>query len=329
MQRTPTNFISIPQNPTPYGGKCFYAATSDGNKLRVATFPCPADKKERANVLVATGRSEFIEKYFEIVTELQARGFGVTVMDWRGQGLSSRLLPITEKGHINTFDTFVADLRMIADQVSHTDFSSPRLLLTHSMGGLPALQLLAKGGSAGPDAGYDGFVGAVLSAPMTRLFSSASKRKIVRLLSRGAVRAGFARQSLLGVKEYSLEFKGNILTTDKNRHARFRALQAAAPNATISSPTYGWLKAATDAIDEIHDPAYMANLKTPVLIVSAEHDTMIDSTDHEGLAQNNETISCLTLKNALHEILMESDPFREQFWHAFDNFVNPLLAQSS
>ena len=33
-----------------------------------------------------------IEKYFEVVGELRRRGFAVAVLDWRGQGGSSRLL---------------------------------------------------------------------------------------------------------------------------------------------------------------------------------------------------------------------------------------------
>ena len=47
----------------------------------------------RASVVLFGGRGEFIEKYAtEVVGELLARGFAVLSMDWRGQGLSSRML---------------------------------------------------------------------------------------------------------------------------------------------------------------------------------------------------------------------------------------------
>jgi len=299
MALTPVSFIEISENPVPAGGECFLLDTPDGAQLRVATFPAPDPENARGTIMLASGRSEFIEKYFEVIRDLQQRGFSVTTKDWRGQGLSSRLLPISEKGHITTFETYTADLHLVMEEVSKKKFSGPRILMTHSMGGVPALQELAQGKSV--------FEAAILSAPMTRLFSSTSMRIFARLLSRTAVKLGASRQSIPGVKEYSLEFDGNILTSDPVRHARFRALQAAAPNATIGSPTYGWMKAATDAIDQIHDADYMKNLDTPVLIVSAENDQLIDSPDHNILAQNNTNIHCLTIKEAFHEILMEKD----------------------
>lgn len=291
--------------------------TPDGAQLRVATFPAPRQDAQRGTVFLTSGRSEFIEKYFEVIQDLQNRDFNVVTMDWRGQGLSSRLLPVSEKGHITTFETYTADLRFVMDQVVRPKYKTPYLLMTHSMGGVPALQVLAEDNTD--------FIAAVLSAPMTRLFNAMAMRLFARALSRSAVKVGASRQSIPGVKEHSLEFDGNILTSDPIRHKRFRELQAAAPNATIGSPTYGWMKAATDAIDKIHDTQYMKNLHTPVLIVSAENDQLIDSTDHNLLANNNTNIHCLTINNAFHEILMEQDIYRNEFWAAFDDFIDPIL----
>ncbi len=318
MALTPVSFIDVPQNPVPLGAECFNLDTPDGAKLRVATFPLPGETPTRGTILLLSGRSEFIEKYFEVIGELHQRGFSVTTMDWRGQGLSDRLLPIREKGHITNFATFTADLRLLTETVSKPRFAGPRILMTHSMGGVPALQTLAHE--------HDDYIAAILCAPMTRLFKSRGMRLIARTLSKSAVAIGASRQCIMGVKEYSLEFEGNILTSDADRHARFRALQAAAPNATLGSPTYGWLKAATSAIDEIHDPDYMRNYKTPTLIISAEKDGLIDSTDHGILATNNEHIHVITVKNALHEILMEKDSLRQEYWRAFDQFIDPILS---
>ncbi len=62
-------------------------------------------------VVLIQGRAEFIEKYaMEVAGELLARGFAVYAVDLRGQGLSSRILPDHDKGHIDDFATYVADL---------------------------------------------------------------------------------------------------------------------------------------------------------------------------------------------------------------------------
>lgn len=263
------------------------------------------------------GRSEFLEKYFEVVRELQARGLSVATMDWRGQGLSDRLLPEREKGHILDFGAFRADLRKFTEEIARPRFRAPLFLMTHSMGGAPALQLLADG--------YDGFAAAVLCAPMTLLFDNPAKRFAVGALARMACALGGARQPVFGVKEHSLAFEGNNLTSDPTRHQRFADLQAAAPNAVIREPTYGWLKAATDAIDDLHRSNRFARLKTPVRIISAEHDALVSSKDHGALARRSPLIDAVVIKGALHEIMMERDEFRAAYWAAVDAFFAPQL----
>lgn len=309
------DFIRIETNQVPRGGEVFDFKGADGGRLRGAVFPA---QNPRGGVVLMAGRSEFIEKYFEVVNDLLARRLSVATMDWRGQGLSERLLPVSEKGHITDFGVYRADLRKFTDEVARQRFSGPLFLMTHSMGGLPALQLLADG--------YDAFDAAVLSAPMTRLFADPLKAAYARVMSNLACSLGASRQSILGVKEHSLKFEGNVLTSDRARHARFRELQAAAPNAAIREPTYGWLKAAIDAIDDIHKPERFANLKTPVLIVSAENDHLVDTSDHALLASRTPLIKEMVVKGSLHEILMESDQFRNAFWDAFDAFIEPRLA---
>ena len=307
-----TDFIRIPSNPVPKGGEIFNLDTADGATLRAALFP--ADNA-RGCVTLMSGRSEFIEKYFEVIEDLRARGFSVATMDWRGQGLSSRLLPISEKGHITSFETYKSDLRIFFENTVKPRFPGPHFLMTHSMGGLPALMLLSEG--------YEGFARAVLCAPMTRFFKSVRMRVYARTMAGVMCNLGASRLSVAGVKEYSLEFEGNVLTSDRARHDRFRELQAAAPNATIGAPTYGWINAAMKGFDDVHHPDRLAKLKTPVRIVSAEKDHLVDSSDHAILADASAAIDCITVKGALHEILMERDEFRDQFWAAFDEFIAP------
>jgi lysophospholipase len=263
------------------------------------------------------GRSEFIEKYFEVIDELRARGFAVATMDWRGQGLSDRMLPVREKGHILDFGAFRADLRLFTEDFARPRIEGPMVLMTHSMGGTPALQLLADG--------YDVFAAAALCAPMTRLFANPVKRAYARIASNLACALGASRQPVAGVKEHSLRFEGNVLTSDLNRHTRFRDLQAAAPNAILREPTFGWLRAATEAMADLDRPGRLENLKTPVLIVSAARDLLVDSAHHAVLAARSPLIENVVIDGALHEILMERDEIRAGWWRAFDAFIAAKL----
>lgn len=317
-------FIRIPQNPVPARSEVFYfdapnASGSGTATLRGAYFP--ADNP-RGNIVLLNGRCEFIEKYFEVIEDLRGRGLNVATMDWRGQGLSARTLPDGLRGHIDDFQTYTDDLRFFIETEAAPRFSdSPRLVMTHSMGGLPALRLLGEG--------YDFFERAVLCAPMTRLAMPAALQLFARATSSAMTMAGGGGMAIVGVKEDSRAFEGNALTSDPARHERFRLLQEAEPQACIAAPTYGWLNAAMAAMDDINKPNRLQRLKTPVLIISAEDDRLVSSGAHQSLAEAYELIEAVTVKDALHEILMERDVFRAAYWAHFDRFTAPLFAGDS
>ena len=76
--------VDIPANPVPEGAVSGTLKTRDGVTLRFARWQPPPGRK--GTVCLFTGRAEFIEKYFETVRDLRARGFAVAMLDWRGQG---------------------------------------------------------------------------------------------------------------------------------------------------------------------------------------------------------------------------------------------------
>src|SRR5579863_8452173 len=92
---------SIPANPVPDNVVTGMLKTPDGVMLRFARFEPPAGR--RGTVCVFAGRTEWIEKYFETVRDLRTRGFAVAILDWRGQGLSTRALGDPRKGHVGSF----------------------------------------------------------------------------------------------------------------------------------------------------------------------------------------------------------------------------------
>src|ERR1700761_9309877 len=99
--------ISIPANPAPDNHVVGTIKTPDGLTLRYARWEPPAGRK--GTVCIFQGRTEYVEKYFETVRDLRARGFAVATFDWRGQGLSQRLLPDPLKGHVQRFSDYQID----------------------------------------------------------------------------------------------------------------------------------------------------------------------------------------------------------------------------
>jgi len=85
----PAPLLSIPEAEAPANGGAAWFQGRDGARLRAALFH--PDGPPRGSAVLSPGRTEPIEKYFEVVRELQARGFVVLVHDWRGHGLSVRM----------------------------------------------------------------------------------------------------------------------------------------------------------------------------------------------------------------------------------------------
>ena len=90
------DLVSIPANPVPEDVVTGMLKTRDGVSMRFARWHPPPGRK--GTVCLFQGRAEFIEKYFETVRDLRARGFAVATIDWRGQGGSERALVRSAQG---------------------------------------------------------------------------------------------------------------------------------------------------------------------------------------------------------------------------------------
>ena len=112
-------------------------------QLRVGLALC--DEEPVQTIVIANGRGEFIEKYTEVIGELNALGLDVWTLDWRGQGLSSRLTTNPQMGFVASFDDYISDLDLMMKGVvlERLRTRNPPILLGHSMGGNIAMRYVA------------------------------------------------------------------------------------------------------------------------------------------------------------------------------------------
>jgi lysophospholipase len=306
-------FVRVPGNEIPDGAEEHWLEGRGGVKVRVVTAP-PARGAPRGTVIVAPGRTEFIEKYFEVIGELQARGFTVFCIDWRGQGLSGREVDNPQKGHLVTFDDPVNDLatalKLLADRLPR-----PHIVLAHSMGGAIILRALQTR-RIEVDA-------AAFSAPMWGIAGLGTAAKWwVRFMT--SIGAGGQFAPSVEHKWKRENFKKNPVTHDKERHARTQGLIAEEPRLALAGPTNGWVAAAADVTESFMQPGASANIRIPVLVATAGREVLVDNASHDEVVAELPNARHITVDNAKHEILMEVDPLRAQFWAAFDELANEV-----
>jgi lysophospholipase len=314
MSPDPIPLVSIAANPVPDGAVVGAVTTPDGARLRFARWPPPPGPR-LGTVCLFTGRAESIEKYFETVGELRARGFAVAALDWRGQGGSARRLRDGRKGYVRRFADYQADVETFVREVVLPDCPPPHFALAHSMGGAVMLRL-AHAGSRW----FDRFV---LSAPMVDLpgrltaWPSRVALRLLRLFGSGGAYVPGGTSSVVGCEP----FAGNPLTGDPLRYARNAAIIAEQPALGLGAPTVAWADTAFRAMREFADPAYAARIRQPVLIIAAGADTVVSTPAIERFAIHLRAGAHLVIPGARHELLQEQDRVRAQFWAAFDAFV--------
>ncbi|HEX4765372.1 MAG TPA: alpha/beta hydrolase [Lichenihabitans sp.] len=275
-------------------------------------------------VVICAGRSEFVEKYYEAIGDLLERGFTVVAFDWRGQGLSSRVLRNRLKGHVGDFARYRDDLAAVTAQLLEPFCPRPWYALAHSMGGTAALHFAAER----PDV----FERMVLSAPMIDL-AGLRNPNLMRAVARIARHLGLGRGFIPVGRRRALflsTFPGNVLTSDEPRFSRTAALLEVRPDLALGPPTIGWAWAAFKSMAKFKEEDFVQRLTTPTLFILAGADTVVDGRAAERLSARLRASTIVTVRGARHELLMERDVFRRQFWSAFDAFVpgmaNPDLA---
>jgi alpha-beta hydrolase superfamily lysophospholipase len=295
--------------PLPQGARGFWYEGAGGARLRAAAFP--ALGAARGSVVLSGGRTEPIEKYFEVIGELQGRGFAVLAHDWRGQGLSQRLLPDRHKGHADGHADFLEDLRLLLAETSD-ELPRPWIALGHSMGG--ALSALAA------VRGVARFEGLFLSAPMMGLTAVRRFAAIAPLIAGTMIGLGRGGHYIMkdGFEPMLGPFEGNVLTHDQRRYERFRGQLAACPDLALGGVTWGWLAFALGAGAALgRASAAKAVLGTPLAVVGAGEDHLVLNGPARRFAERAGG-RYVEIAGALHEVLMETDDRRAMVWAEFD-----------
>lgn len=309
----PPPLITIAENPAPKGGITRWLTTTDQARLRAA-FWQPGDTA-KGSFLILPGRTEFIEKYFEVCSQLLQRGFAVGILDWRGQGLSDRPLSDSHKGHVGAFSEYLTDLDCLIATARAEALPPPYRILAHSMGAhLSLLYLHNQPGNIAQ---------AILCSPMVHIRTQFMIHAVARTISFVGNLCGFTEAFVPGGRVYDPDrdrFEGNFLTGSADRFARTAHLVRAHPRLALGSPTYGWMEAAYRSMARAMQPEFCAAITTPILMLYGSEEKISDPHYQQRVARQLPNCTSQCLQGASHEILQETDAIRNRFWHALDTF---------
>ncbi len=299
----------------PEGMRAERLVTADGTILRYA-LARPREGSVRGTVTILPGRADCMEHHYETIDDLLRRGFAVAILDWRGQGLSSRPLRNRLRGHVRSFRLYEADLRTFMRRVVLPECPPPHFALGISMGAHVLLHASWR---------HVWFERALLVSPMISIRRRRMPQWWWRLLSTAAVWAGLGWMFVPGVRKHPLreeDFPGNPLTSDWQRFRREALLLERHPQLALGGPTLGWLRAALASSRRLWKHAQEHDVPLwPLMAVAAGDDRLVDTEATRIFAHDVAGMACIVLQGARHDILLEADRYREALLAAFDSFI--------
>lgn len=298
-------------NPVPENHVAGFMEGRGGVKIRYAVFRSK-EREARGTVVLLQGRSECIEKYFETIEDLTARGLWVATFDWRGQAGSDRLVPGNRAGHIARFADYEADLSLFLERVVLPDARLPFFIVAHSTGALVAL-------SQAPEL-ENRIERMVLAAPFVALGGQSMSQRKIAIIARLASLTGFGTRTFRK-GDPLLEFEGNVVTSDRRRFARNAAIYAEHPELSISWPSARWLNEMLGAMARVTHQDHLTRIRIPTLLLCPTADPLVPRKAVDDLARIFRAARLIEIDGARHELFQEADRYRAQALAAIEAFI--------
>jgi len=286
----------------PDNGSAWWLDAADGQKLRAAYWP----GGKKGTILLFPGRTEYIEKYGRAAHDLRRRGYGTLVIDWRGQGMASRMARDPMLGHVRRFADYQLDVKAMLNLAVRLNLPKPWYVIAHSMGGCIALRALHESLPVNAVA---------FSAPMWGINMASYLRPVAWTISQAASWIRTDKIYAPGTKRDSyianVPFQGNMLTTEFEMYAYMKRHIQAEQKFGLGGPSLRWLN---EALHETQRLRRHPTPSTPAIALLGSDETVVDTRPIHTVMQNWSEGRLELMPDARHEIMMEKSTIRETFF---------------
>ncbi len=268
-------------------------------------------------IVVLPGLSEFCEKYFELVHDALERGYGVVVIDWRGQGRSSRYLDNPHKRHSQGLDKDADDLMAVIEALPEPFFDAELCMMANSMGGNIGLRFLDKYPKIFHLAGF--------ASPMIGLHVFESMPHLIALpLSLGLNRLFADSYAPLGGDwdPGSRDMQSQALfSTDVVRCNIHNAWMRSDKGLRIGHVTNKWIYDAYQSCLYVQKSIDIEKMNIPCLFFIAGYESFVDNSKVKELVNKMRRARMIEYPVSRHEIWMEADIVRQDYLDHYFSLV--------
>ena len=294
----------------PQAANTNYKATTDGIRVRTSFW---AANDPVGTVFVFPGRADYIEKYGGLANFCLSNNLNVIAIDWRGQGLSERLLDDKNIGHIEDFKNYQNDVEVIINEAKDAGLVKPWIIFAHSMGGLIGLRTL-----------HDNpvFEKVVFTSPMWGIqmppILKSGASIIMSLISLIGKMETYAPTTSPETRILNEEYEFNKLTSDIRNFKLLRQQLIQHPDLQIGGPSSAWVSAALDEIE------FQIGKEPPItlaLCFLGEKEEIIDNLAVREFCKNWDSCDLISIPDAKHDLLMEKKMILHSLFEKLEKFI--------
>ena len=306
-------YLELEKYKAPRGIKPIFVNMPDGKKLRLIYWKISQeDNKNKGTILLQQGHNEFIEKYYETIQEFIDRNYNIIAFDWRGQGMSDKMINDSRKQYIENFNIHDQDLSFIIDNIIINNFKGPLIGIGHSMGGCILLSALRKNESK--------FEKIILSAPMLGFRSEKLLMTMVEIFYLIFPKSIFMPGSKPNMGKET-PFEENDLTTDEKRYMRTLKLVRLKKDIRLWGVTIAFVKAVKERLLLIRKKGWAEDIKIKILFINSLKDRVVSADHILEMSKRLKNSEIINFNNCEHELFMEQDQHRSMLWKRIDKFL--------
>lgn len=284
--------------------------TIDGQQLRTVLYDVPKSNGYPLTIVFLQGRASFIEKYQNTLEKLNGMGYRVWSFDWRGQGGSPRAFPNQpHKLHIDSFDTYLADLDLFLREKVRSQTAAPLVLIGSSSGGHLAFRYLED---------YPGKVqGAILISPMLEVFTPPVPRFLAPFIVRLFCWLGLSQSYAIGHGDFDM----NKNTNDSKTSERQPDFAASYPQLVTGGVTYGWANAMFKSLKKEKNHEALKNITVPVLSLEGGKDRVVDHSQNDYFEKFVPIFHRIIYEEGSHNLMKENQEILNEVWKEIASFL--------